>query len=155
MKKILIATCWFLVLCSGCTAARAMPQLDGDWIIPGDDGKTPSAVITFSKASDGSYRGTLTKLFPAPGEEPDPKCVKCQGAKRGQPYLGLEVIWDLRAMGNAMDNAKGNELRGPCMHPDDGAERTCTIKPATDGRSLQFSMRIFALFSVSETWRRP
>lgn len=127
-------------------ASEMPPNLEGNWIIPDDDGKQPSAVVTFTRTQDGSYRGVLTKLFTAPGEDPNPKCVKCQGEKHNRPYIGLEVLWNLRD--------DGKRLSGLCVHPDDGVQRTCTVEVAHDGASLKFSMRIFALFNISEKWTR-
>ena len=72
---------------------------------------------------NGQYEGRIEKIFPKPGDEPNPKCDKCAGVRHEQPVIGMTILWDLTKQGDEyqggqiLDPENGKHL--PCPHEAD------------------------------------
>jgi hypothetical protein len=53
------------------------------------------------------YQGKVEKIFLKPGEDPNPKCEKCEGERHNQPIIGMTILWGLTKQG---DEYEGGEI---------------------------------------------
>ena len=97
---------------------------------------------------NGQYEGKIEKIFPAPGDDPAPKCEKCDGARRNQPVLGMTFMWGLKKQGNEY---QGGEI----LDPETGTIYRAKIKLIDGGSKLDVRGFVgFSLFGRSQTWLR-
>ena len=69
----------------------------------------PKALIRITE-NKGEVRGQIEKLFLTAGDNPNPRCDKCQGANKDQPVLGMVFMSGLRKNGEAYS---GGEILDP------------------------------------------
>ena len=97
---------------------------------------------------NGVYEGTIVKIFPKPGEDPNPTCDKCEGADRGKPFVGLTLIKGMRRQGDTYED-------GTITDPRDGTVYRATMRVSPDGRKLDVRGYIgISLFGRSQIWNR-
>jgi uncharacterized protein (DUF2147 family) len=98
--------------------------------------------------TNGEYQGRVEKIFPKPGEDPNPKCEKCEAALQNQPVLGMRILWGLTKNGNEYQN-------GQILDPETGKIYRVRIKIEDGGKKLDVRGFIgFSLFGRSQTWIR-
>ena len=97
---------------------------------------------------NGQYEGKIEKIFPAPGDDPAPKCEKCDGIRRNQPVLGMTFMWGLKKQG---DEYQAGEI----LDPETGTIYRAKIKLIDGGSKLEVRGFVgFSLFGRSQTWLR-
>lgn len=95
--------------------AFAMPAWADDgspvglWKVVDDHSGKPSALIRITD-SGGELQGKIEKLFREPAEDPNPTCVRCTDARKGQPIVGMTIVSGLHKQGDAYD---GGEILDP------------------------------------------
>jgi uncharacterized protein (DUF2147 family) len=92
----------------------------GRWKTIDDSSHKPKAIVEIYDQG-GKLYGKIIKLFREPGEEADPKCDKCTGAKKNQRVIGMVILEGLKQDG---DEWKG----GTILDPDNGKTYRCKIK---------------------------
>lgn len=94
------------------------------------DDKTgkPRALVRVTEAQ-GTLQGRIERVFPAPGESPDPKCVKCEGANRNAPVVGLLIMTELRKTGDEYAD-------GQILDPDSGSTYRSRVRLLENGQKL-------------------
>jgi uncharacterized protein (DUF2147 family) len=97
---------------------------------------------------NGKLYGKIEKLVdPDPGD-PDPRCVRCQGAMRNQQLIGLRILWNLRKDGEQWSG-------GQILDPDNGKVYRCSIAVKDGGNKLKVRGFIgFSLLGRTEYWFR-
>jgi len=119
----------------------------GLWQNIDDASGKPRALIRITE-SNGTLEGRIEKVFPAPGENPDPKCDKCEGANKNAPIVGLTILTGLRKDGDEYTDGK-------ILDPDNGKVYSSTLRLAEDGRKLNVRGYIgLSLLGRSQTWIR-
>lgn len=121
-------------------------SVDGMWEQVNDDGKVGGWFHIYERG--GVYEGKIVKIFPRPGEKPNPVCTKCTGDQKNQPTLGLTLIKGMQRKGRNYDN-------GTIMDPRDGSVYQARMELSADGQKLM--VRGFLgidLFGQSQIWRR-
>jgi uncharacterized protein (DUF2147 family) len=129
------------------TAAAGAQTVDGVWQqIDPDTGKV-GALVTITE-SGGIYQGFLSKLFPDPGDDPNPVCNKCPGAQKGQPLLGLRFIDGMKRSGRDYEG-------GTILDPETGTLYSAEMQLSRDGNSLTVRGYVgLPLFGQSQVWKR-
>ncbi len=78
---------------------------------------------------NGELRGTIEKLFPEPGEEPNPVCEKCPGDKKNKPVISMTILTGLK---KEKDQWSGGEI----LDPQNGKTYRCKMWLEDKGRAL-------------------
>ena len=127
-------------------ATRAQATPAGRWNTISDvDGK-PRAVIEIREVA-GEYVGVVRSLL-APATREDRVCGKCQGERRGQPIVGMEILRHMRRDG---DEWTGGEI----LDPENGNTYRAKMKLVDGGQKLVVRGYVgFSLFGRSQTWIR-
>jgi uncharacterized protein (DUF2147 family) len=134
-----------LLLLTGSAFADGSPV--GLWKNIDDVSGKPKALVRISE-SDGVLQGKIEKLFRPEDQDQNPKCVKCEGANKDQPILGLMFMWGLKKDG---DEYAGGEI----LDPDNGKVYKSKLKLADDGKKLTVRGYIgIPILGRSQTWIR-
>src|SRR5262249_29940617 len=97
---------------------------------------------------DGIYFGAMVKMFPRPGENPNPICTACPGDQRGRPSLGLIMIKGMRRIGRLYQN-------GTILDPRDGNVYNAQMEVTSDGQKLKLRGYVgVPLFGATQVWKR-
>jgi len=96
----------------------------------------------------GKFEGKIDKIFPKAGDDPAPRCEKCEGSLHNQPVLGLTFLWGFTKQG---DEYQGGEI----LDPESGKVYQAKMKLVDGGKKLEVRGFIgFSLFGRSQTWLR-
>ena len=91
-------------------------------------GKINSVVTIWEE--DGKLYGRIERLINPDPEDPDPRCLRCSGDRKGQRLLGLRILWGLTKDG---DQWTGGEI----LDPDNGKIYRCSLTVKDGGRKLR------------------
>ena len=108
------------------TAAEASPV--GLWKTIDDESGKPKSLIRISE-NDGVLSGRIEKLFRAPDQDQDPKCVKCEGALKDQTIVGMTILTGLKKDGESYSG-------GQIVDPANGKTYKSKLTVAEDGKKL-------------------
>lgn len=119
----------------------------GLWKSVDDVSGKPRALIRITE-SNGALLGRIEKVFPAPNEDPNPKCDKCEGANKNAPVVGLVILSGLKKDG---DEFAGGEI----LDPDNGKLYRSKVRLADNGNKLSVRGYIgVPMLGRSQTWLR-
>jgi uncharacterized protein (DUF2147 family) len=125
----------------------ADPSPVGLWKTIDDSSGQPKGLVRIREVN-GQFEGKIEKIFPKPGDDPAPKCDKCDGARRNQPVLGMTFLWGLMKQG---DEYQGGEI----LDPENGKIYRAKMKLADSGKKLEVRGFIgVSLFGRSQVWLR-
>jgi uncharacterized protein (DUF2147 family) len=119
----------------------------GLWKNLDDASGKPRALIRVTEAN-GKLQGRIEKVFPAAGEDPNPKCTKCEGALKNAPVLGLVILSGLTKDGD-------DYVGGQILDPDNGKVYRSQLRLTQDGQQLSVRGYIgVPMLGRSQTWLR-
>jgi uncharacterized protein (DUF2147 family) len=146
MKK-LSAGLFVLVTLVPCIALAQEPSPAGLWRNIDDTTGKAKALIRVTEHS-GEFSGRIEKIFPEPGEDPNPKCDKCEGTLKGQPNLGMTIMSGFRLDGTEYGG-------GTILDPENGKYYKSKMSLADGGKKLNVRGYVgIPLFGRSQTWLR-
>lgn len=88
----------------------------------------PKALIRITE-SDGELKGKIEKLFRPPEEDQNPLCIKCEGAQKDQPVIGMTILSGLKKDG---DEYTGGQI----LDPANGKLYKSKLTVLEDGKKL-------------------
>ena len=95
-----------LVMLAAIKITAAEPSPVGLWRTIDDQTGQPKGLVRIREV-DGQLVGKVEKAFPKPGEDPAPKCEKCDGPRHNQPVLGMTILWGLTQQGEEYQGGGG------------------------------------------------
>jgi uncharacterized protein (DUF2147 family) len=139
--------CTLLLVVHAVVAVAGEPTVLGRWRqIDDDDGK-PRSVVRIEEHA-GLFEGSIEKIFPETGEDPDPLCIKCTDSRKGQKIIGMKIISGFKRSGLKYEG-------GEILDPDNGKLYHAKMSLSPDGKSLEVRGFIgFSLFGRSQIWLR-
>jgi uncharacterized protein (DUF2147 family) len=137
----------FILLLPVFGLGAAEPSPVGLWKTIDDSSGQPKGLVRIRELN-GQLEGKVEKAFPKPGEDPAPKCDKCDGARRNQPVLGMTILWGIVKQG---DEYQGGEI----LDPETGKIYRAKMKLIDSGKKLEVRGFIgVSLFGRSQIWLR-
>lgn len=107
----------------------------------------PKALIRITE-SNGALQGKIEQLFRAPSEDQNPKCDKCEGARKDQPIIGMEILSGLKKDG---DEYAGGEI----LDPNNGKVYKSKLHLTDAGKKLSVRGYIgMPMLGRSQVWVR-
>jgi uncharacterized protein (DUF2147 family) len=136
-----------IVILAAFAAHAADPSPVGLWRTIDDNTGAARGLVRIIE-TNGEYQGRVEKTFPKPGEDSNPKCEKCDGARRDQPVIGMTILWGLKKQG---EDYNGGEI----LDPENGKIYRVRLKLDDGGKKLDVRGFIgFSLFGRSQIWVR-
>ncbi len=141
MKQILMALALAL---GGAAWAQVTPV--GTWHSIDDKTGETKAEIRLAEA-DGVVSGRVEKLL-RKGADPAARCHDCDGDRKNQPVIGLEIIRGARKVA-------GKEVweGGKILDPENGRDYALRLTPIEGGRKLEVRGS-YAFIGRTQTWVR-
>jgi uncharacterized protein (DUF2147 family) len=136
-----------IIVLAAITVNAAEPSPVGLWRTIDDQTGQPKGLVRIREV-DGHYEGKIEKAFSKPGEDPAPKCDKCDGTRHNQPVLGMTILWGLTQQG---DEYQGGEI----LDPESGKIYRVKMKLTDGGKKLEVRGFIgISLLGRSQIWLR-
>jgi uncharacterized protein (DUF2147 family) len=119
----------------------------GLWKTIDDSSGKPTALIRITD-NQGVLTGKIEKLFRAPDEDQNPKCVACTDARKDQPIVGMTIVSGLKKDG---DEYKGGEI----LDPRNGKVYKSKLTVREGGRKVEVRGYVgMPMFGRSQVWLR-
>ncbi|MGL6070562.1 DUF2147 domain-containing protein [Craterilacuibacter sp.] len=133
-----------LVLLASLVSASALAAgVAGTWKTIDDETKQPKALVQISESATGELSGKIVKLF----NKPDAVCDACEGANKGKPVVGMNMLWGLKKEGNGWDGGK-------ILDPKTGKIYSAKMKLTADNKLEVRGFIGMALLGRTQTWVR-
>jgi uncharacterized protein (DUF2147 family) len=130
-KSVVALAALLPLIAAGPVAATDLSSPAGLWQSVDDDTKQPNGWFLITN-HDGAYSGIIAKMFMKPGEDPNIVCDKCTDDRHDHPWLGLEIIRDMKQDAQEPDKYAGGNI----LDPRDGKVYHATMKVTPDGQTL-------------------
>jgi uncharacterized protein (DUF2147 family) len=113
----------------GAESGQAGNSPVGRWRTVDDvTGKAKSVVAIWEE--NGKLYGRVQKLLDPDPNDPNPTCDDCAGDQKGQPVIGLKILWDLQKDGDGWSG-------GTILDPANGKTYKCLLSVEDGGTKLK------------------
>lgn len=106
--------------------AHAQTSAIGLWKTIDDETGKPKSLVRISEVN-GEFQGKIEKLFRTPDQEQNPRCGKCEDARKDQPIIGMTVITGMKkdgegeySGGQILDSNNGKIYKSKMSLREDG-----------------------------------
>lgn len=138
--SVVVANC---ILSLTAYAAEITPI--GYWKTIDDKTGEAKSIVHISQGSDHTLSGKVVKLY----KDPKRLCTACEGDKKDQPVMGMEVVYGLKET----ETNKWSE--GEILDPKSGKVYRCTMRVTDNGNKLEVHGYIgIQLLGRTQTWLR-
>lgn len=122
---------------------------EGRWMTFDERTNRPLSIIQIFKDHDrNTYHGKIDSILIAPHLAENGICTQCEGNKKDQPIIGMELIWGFEKNG---DTWKYGEI----LDPETGSVYTSKIwLEGTDDLYVRGYAGLFNLFYRTQKWTR-
>ncbi|WP_343598146.1 DUF2147 domain-containing protein [Acinetobacter sp.] len=139
----------FALLLSACSNLIFAAEIQGLWKNIDDKTGSSKALIQITPQSEGIYSGKIVKITPRPGYTPRETCVNCPAPYTNKPILGLDIIHNLKYVGN---NTFEN---GKILDPLTGKIYTVKARLSPNGKILYLRGYLgVSVLGRTQTWIR-
>ncbi|HEY9547266.1 MAG TPA: DUF2147 domain-containing protein [Solimonas sp.] len=144
IRPLLYAATVLVAIAAGAAwAANDTPV--GTWKTIDDATGKAKSLVTI-REDDGTLHGKVVKLFNP--SKPNPTCEKCEGKRKDQPIMGMEILWGLKKDDGQWDG-------GQILDPEKGKVYGAKLSLADDGQKLNVRGFVgFSLLGRTQTWIR-
>lgn len=119
----------------------------GLWKTIDDETGKPKSLVRISEAN-GELRGKIEKLFRDAGEDPNPKCDKCEDARKDQPIVGMTILTGMKKDGSEYNG-------GQILDPANGKVYKSKMAVTEGGKKLDVRGYIgVPMLGRTQTWVR-
>jgi len=147
MRANVVIVAALLSLVSVGHAPAAELTASGLWQATDENGQ-PNGWFLIADRGAGIYSGTIVRMYMKPGEDPNVVCDQCSDDRRGQPWLGLEIIRGMRRDGMRYED-------GTILDPRHGSIYKAKMTLMPDGQTLVVRGYLgISLFGQDRTWTR-
>jgi uncharacterized protein (DUF2147 family) len=137
-----------LILLTACVGAWAQATPAGLWKTIDDKSKSERALVRISEAG-GVFTGRIEKVLAADAV-PGARCDKCEGDRKDQPMLGMEIV-------RAVKKSDSDNLwdGGTILDAAEGKVYKVRMQPADGGKKLEVRGYIgMPMLGRTQTWIR-
>lgn len=119
----------------------------GLWKTIDDETGKPKSLIRISE-SNGELKGKIEKLFREAGEDPNPKCDKCEDMRKDQPIIGMTILTGMKKDGTEYNG-------GQILDPANGKVYRSKLSVTDGGKKLDVRGYIgIPMLGRTQTWVR-
>src|ERR1700722_8594439 len=113
LRKIWLALVFSMFVLLPFAHAENLDSPVGNWVTISDTTHDRSAIIQIYK-EHGKLYGKIVKIFPGRDRDPAELCVKCEGALKNKPVLGMTFLWGF------VETNKNEWGQGHVLDPHEG-----------------------------------
>ncbi len=136
-----------LLVFSGAMAFAAAPTPVGVWKTVDDATGKPKSLVTIWEQG-GILYGKIDKILDPEPDNPEQKCIHCEGSLKNKPLVGLQILSGLKKDGDQWSG-------GRILDPDNGKTYKCYINVQDGGKKLKVRGFIgFSLIGRTQYWQR-
>jgi len=119
----------------------------GRWRTVDDATGRPKSVVLIWE-ENGKLYGRVQELVDPDPNDPNPTCDDCEGDQKGQPVVGLRILWDLQKDGDGWSG-------GTILDPKNGKTYKCLLSVEDGGTKLKVRGFIgLSLLGRTQYWLR-
>lgn len=147
LKKAFLLVVIILVVIITKVPADVM-SAEGFWKTVDDETNEVESIVKLW-VEKGELKGKIVKIFPKPGEDPDPVCDKCKGKLKDVRIIGMNFMWGFK-------KEKDKWVEGKIVDPDNGKTYHCQLVLTDGGKKLKVFGYIRIIFKIgrSQIWLR-
>jgi len=145
-RHLTVVAAFLLSIGAGQTLG-AEPSAAGLWQTLDADTQQPSAWFLV-RDHDGIFDGMIVRMFPKPGDNPNPICSGCKDDRHDKSWLGLDIIRGMKRNGSEYTD-------GTIVDPRNGNVYNAKMTLTPDSQTLVVRGYLgISLFGQDQYWTR-